>query len=464
MTSYQEFLEQKKHCTEYGFEPLSMPDYLFDFQQAIVDWAVRLGRCAIFADCGMGKTPMQLVWADNVVRKTGKKVIIVAPLAVSYQTIREGEKFGIEVSRSSDGEPSGNITITNYERLHLFNSSDYVGAVCDESSAIKSFNGIRRAIVTDFVRKYQYRLLCTATAAPNDYIELGTSSEALGYLDRTDMISRFFKNDERTSLVAHAKWTGQNGGKQIGWRLKAHAIDPFWKFIASWARAIRKPSDYGFQDRDFHLPPLHEINHIIESQKTLPGMLFNFDAVGLAEERDEQRLTIDERCNKAAELTNNYDGPTVLWCNLNEEAKLLKKIIRESVEISGSDDEDKKESAFRAFSNGEIKNLITKPKIGAFGLNWQHCNHEIYFPSHSYEQYYQAVRRCWRFGQTKPVTIDIVSTKSCANVIESLKFKSIKASEMFDKLVMFMNDAMALNKRSYEPMKAEVPRWIASNE
>lgn len=460
---YHEFLESKRHCQEYGFDPLDIPGYLFDFQKLITSWAIKLGRAAIFADCGMGKTPMQLVWADNVARKTGKRVLIIAPLAVSYQTIREGEKFGIEVVRSSDGTPQGNITITNYERLHLFDSSDYIGAVCDESSAIKSFNGIRRAIVTDFVRKYRYRLLCTATAAPNDYIELGTSSEALGYLDRTDMISRFFKNDERTSLVAHAKWTGQNGGKQVGWRLKAHAIEPFWKWVASFARAIRKPSDFGFPDNDFRLPPLNEVNHIIDSLKTRVGMLFNFDAVGLAEEREEQRLTVEERCEKAAELTNNYDGPTVLWCNLNEEAKHLKRVINESVEISGSDDEEKKESVFRAFCDGKVKNLITKPKIGAFGLNWQHCDHEIYFPSHSYEQYYQAVRRCWRFGQKKPVTIDVISTKSGANVVESLKYKSQRASQMFDMLVLYMNDAIGINKRSYEQIEAEVPKWIASS-
>lgn len=460
MMDYQEFLAVKsQQGGQYGFDPVFMPDFLFDFQKALVEWAVRKGRGAIFADCGLGKTPMQLVWAENIVRKTNGRVLIITPLAVSHQTIREGEKFGIEVKRSDDGNPKGNITVTNYERAHLFTPDDYKGVICDESSAIKSFHGVRREIVTSFMRKHHYRLLATATAAPNDYIELGTSSEALGYLDRTDMMSRFFKNDERTSIVAHAKWTGQNGGRQIGWRLKAHAEVPFWKWVSSWARALRKPSDYDFDDDGFILPPLNETTHIIEA-KTTGGLLFEMEAVGLAEERDEQRRTIYERCEKAADRVNQHDNSAVVWCNLNEEGKLLSRLIPDCVEISGADSDEKKEQTFISFSKGEIRVLVTKPKIGAFGLNWQHCAHEVFFPSHSYEQYYQAVRRCWRFGQTKPVQIDIVTTKGGANVMENLQWKSRQADRMFQNLVKHMNAAISLSKREYEIVERKVPSWI----
>lgn len=457
--NYEEFLETKSHLGTYdGFDPLWMPDFLYDFQKALVEWAVRKGRCAIFADCGLGKTPMQLVWAQNVVEKTNGNVLIITPLAVSYQTINEGRKFGIEINKSNDGTPKSKLTITNYEKLHLFNSNDFVGCVCDESSAIKSFHGVRREIVTTFMRKHKYRLLATATAAPNDYIELGTSSEALGNLDRLDMMSRFFKNDERTSIVAHEKWTGQNGGSMIGWRLKGHAEIPFWKWVSSWARALRMPSDLGYDNNEFILPDISENYHIVEAKEKAQGMLFELDAVGLSEEREEQRRTINERCEKTLELLNGIQS-SIVWCNLNDEGRLLKKIIPDSVEISGSDKDDKKEEAFISFSKGEIKTLITKPKIGAFGMNWQHCNHEIYFPTHSYEQYYQAVRRCWRFGQKKPVVIDIVSTKGGANIMSNLQWKSKKADEMFKNLVLHMNDATKLNRKTYNETERSIPKW-----
>lgn len=230
-TDYATFLERKTQLDgATGFEPIWLPDFLFPFQRALVEWAIRQGRAALFADCGLGKTPMQLVWAENVRRHTGKPVLIVTPLAVSHQTVREGEKFGIEVRRSDDGAVQCALTVTNYERLHLFNPTDFAGTVCDESSAIKSFNGKHRAIVTAFMRKQRYRLLATATAAPNDYIELGTSSEALGYLDRTDMLGRFFKSDQNAAVDMQAKWAGQ-GGVMPKWRLKGHAEEHFWRWV-----------------------------------------------------------------------------------------------------------------------------------------------------------------------------------------------------------------------------------------
>jgi hypothetical protein len=246
MTAYADFIERKTQLDGmHGFEGEWLPDFLFPFQHALVDWALKKGRAAIFADCGLGKTPMQLVWAENVKRKTGKPVLILTPLAVSYQTEEEAEKFGIEAATSRTGKPIAGITITNYDRLHHFKREDYGGVVCDESSAIKSFDGVRRALVTEFVRKTPYRLLCTATAAPNDYIELGTSSEALGYLGFMDMLSRFFTNNEGTG---NTKQRYRQSGMQ--WRFKGHAEDAFWRWVSSWARAMRKPSDFGFGTTD----------------------------------------------------------------------------------------------------------------------------------------------------------------------------------------------------------------------
>jgi len=461
-SGYAEFLRRKSQVTnDCGFKPVFMPDYLFDFQKALVEWAIKKGRAAIFADCGLGKTPIQLVWAENIVRKTGKNVLIVAPLAVSHQTVREGDKFGVVVDKSGEGKAFDGITITNYERLHYFNSNDFVGVICDESSAIKSFHGKRRALVTEFMRKLPYRLLATATAAPNDYVELGTSSEALGELDRTDMMNRFFKNDERTTIQAHAKWTGQDGGGgMVGWRLKGHAELPFWRWVSSWARALRKPSDLGFADDKFILPPLKEINHTITSDNPRKGMLFPLTAKGLAEEREEAMMTINERCEKVAKLVGNKKTPSIIWCHYNPEGELLAKKIPDAIEISGSDSDEKKVKAFLDFKNGDIRVLITKPKIGAWGLNWQHCNHVVYFPSHSYEQYYQAIRRCWRFGQTKPVTVNVIATKSGMNVIKSLQHKADMADTMFKNLVKEMNSALNLDRKTYKSHNWEVPLWL----
>jgi len=461
---YADFLERKTQLGgEFGFDPVWMPDFLFGFQVALVEWACRKGRGAIFADCGLGKTPMQLVWAENVVRQTGKPVLIITPLAVSYQTIREGEKFGIEVKRSSDGAVPAKITVTNYERLQHFNWQDFAGAVCDESSAIKAFDGKRREIVTKFLRKIPYRLLCTATAAPNDYIELGTSSEALGYLDRTDMMGRFFKNDERTSIQAHAKWTGQNGGKQIGWRLKGHAEDHFWRWVCSWARAVRTPSDLGFDDGKFILPELRETEHLIQPQSIRSGWLFDIPATGLWEEREEARRTITERCERVADLVNGTGQPAIVWCHLNDEGDLLEKLIPGSVQVAGRNSDDEKEERLISFVTGASRVLVIKPRIGAYGLNMQHCAHMTFFPSHSYEQYYQGVRRCWRFGQTRPVQVDIVTTPGGQAVMENLKRKSEQADKMFTVLVSHMNEALSLARRSYYTNKEEVPAWLSEN-
>jgi hypothetical protein len=461
MTSYAEFLERRAQLEGmHGFEPEWMPDFLFSFQQALTTWAIEKGRAAIFADCGLGKTPMQLVWAENVRRHTGEPVLIVTPLAVSHQTIREGAKFGIEVSRSDDGTVHP-LTVTNYERLHHFDPKDFAGTVCDESSAIKSFHGVRREQVTRFMLKQRYRLLCTATAAPNDYIELGTASEALGELNRTDMLDRFFKNDDGTSLHSRQKWIGQNPGrKAIGWRFKGHAEEPFWRWVSSWARALRKPSDLGYSDSGFDLPELIEREHLVEAHAPAPGRLFELEANGLGEQREEQRRTLTERCEKVASLVNDTGQPAVVWCHLNDEGKLLARLIPDAVEVAGSDSDEHKERSFLGFADGDIRVIVTKPKIGAFGLNWQHCAHMTFFPSHSYEAYYQAVRRSWRYGQERPVVVDIVTTKGGHDIMENLHRKAVQCDRMFSSLTEHMTNALAITERRAFTVQEEVPSWL----
>lgn len=458
MDDYKLFIEKKSQsCQMFGFDPVWMPDFLFDFQKHLLDWAIQKGRSAIFADCGLGKTPMQLVWAENVVRKTNGRVLIVTPLAVSHQTVREGEKFGIECNRSNDGQPQGKITVTNYERLHHFNSEDYVGMVCDESSILKNFDGIRKSIVTEFLRLLPYRLLCTATAAPNDYIELGTTSEALGEMGFMDMLAKFFKNDQNT--CSPSRMYAAAGGQPVKWRFKKHAQEPFWKWVCSWAKACRKPSDLGFDDGAFKLPPLIEKQTIVQNSRPFPGEMFVRPAIGLKEQRQEARTTLHDRCERVAELVNG-NSIAVVWCHLNDEGDLLEKLIPDSVQVSGSDSDSKKEERLKAFSDGQVRVLVTKQKIAGWGLNWQHCSHMTVFPSHSFEAYYQGVRRCWRFGQDKPVTVDVVTTKGGISVLKNLQRKSEQASAMFDQLLGHMNNAIKVDNSRAFNQSVEGPSWL----
>jgi len=469
ISDYTRFLEQKLHCGgESGFAPIYLPDFLFDFQKSLVDWAVRKGRCALFEDCGLGKSIQEIVWAENVVRKTGGRVLLLTPLAVGHQFITECEKFGVDadVHRSHAGELHDGIVIANYERLHYFNPQDFVGIVCDESSILKSFDGRTRFAVTEFARQLPYRLLATATAAPNDYIELGTSSEALGELGYTDMLTRFFKNDQHT--VKPMRYTGHGyprtneppGGHTDKWRFKGHAEEPFWKWVASWARACRKPSDLGCDDGRFVLPSLIEHEHIVKAETLADGMLFALPAVGLDEQREERKRTIVERCNRVAQLVNGTKEPALVWCHMNAEGDLLEKMIPDAIQVSGKDSDEKKEEKLLAFARGQARVLVTKPKIGAWGLNLQHCAHVTFFPSHSYEQYYQGVRRCWRFGQQRPVTVDIVTTEGERGVMKNLQRKATQADRMFSSLVKHMNDAIAVSKTRTFDTKQQVPAWL----
>ena len=453
--SYQDFLDQKLHTgAAHGFEPIWLPPELFDFQQSLVTWAIRKGRAAIFADCGLGKTAMQLTWAENVARHSGKPVLILAPLAVAPQTIREGEKFGIECHRSINGDVAGRIVITNYERLEHFSSADFAGVVCDESSILKSFDGSRRNEITDFMRKVPYRLLATATAAPNDFIELGTSSEALGYMGHMDMLARFFKNDQN-NLTSRRMY-----GEAPKWRFKGHAEQPFWRWVTSWARACRQPSDLGFDDGRFVLPALSEIDHLIETNTVPDGMLFALPATDLREQRAEKKRTVTERCEQVASMVADTGQPALVWCHLNEEGDLLQQLIPGAVQVSGKDKDEVKERRLIDFAEGQSRVLITKPKIGAWGLNFQVCSHITYFPSHSFEQYYQSVRRCWRFGQKRPVTVDIILTEGERRIMQNLQRKREQAEQMFGNLVAEMNHSLEIQRKEYNTTPIEVPSWL----
>lgn len=463
MGTYAEYLERRAQADgAAGFDPLWLPVFLFPFQRTMTDWAVRQGRAGLFEDCGLGKSVQELVWAQNVHKHTGKPVLLLTPLAVTFQMEAEAAKFGIEAATSRDGRVTAPVTVTNYERLHHFDRDDYGGIVCDESSAIKAFDGTRRAIVTDFCRKMRYRLLATATAAPNDYTELGTSSEALGYLGLTDMLGRFFVNDKK-SIDTGGHYKGFHAPRSYelpAWRFKGHAEEQFWRWVASWARAMRKPSDYGFPDDGFDLPPLEYRQHVVNpGQPADDGALFDVPATGLREERDELRRSLAERCEKAAELLE-HASPGIAWCHLNAEGDLLAKLIPGAVQVAGSDDPDVKEERLSAFSRGEIRVLVTKPSLGAWGLNWQHCHQMTYFASHSYEQAYQAVRRCWRFGQQHPVTVDIITTPGGSRALASLQRKAAQADEMFDALVKHMNDALAVDRTATYAKDTEVPSWV----
>lgn len=645
-TAYAEFIERKSQLTgDGGFEPLWIPDFLYDFQKALVEWSIRKGNSAIFADCGLGKTPIQLVWSENVIRKTNGKVLIIAPLAVSAQTVREAEKFGIDCRASKDGTVHPNITVTNYERLHYFDPDAFSGVVCDESSAIKQFGGKRRKQVIQFMHKTPYRLLCTATAAPNDYIELGTHSEALGIMGQVDMLSTFFRSPDNANYLSCK--AGDFWNKQK-WMFKAHAELEFWRWVCSWARALRRPSDLGFNDSRFVLPPLEVEQTVVKCNRLLPGELFPVVAKSLKEQRAERRLTINERCEMTRKKVMEHDR-SIIWCHINDEGDALEKIIPNAIQIAGKDSDEYKEAAIEWFCgykcicnnelfcdklaawktkkqdtgkdttqsiesnglqnrahinksienagrdicspgysgientsestdgkqpspemrdgenytrgmNGEgskrankpkngrqetqtrdsrkdsknmgspqrytsqsmkskkdcvlsagkspsdstltiatprgisedysaktaimdsgssattqkestapqcicghasgIRRLISKPRIAGFGLNLQHCNHMTFFPSHSFEQYYQGVRRCWRFGQKHPVHVDVITTEGEAGVTANLHRKAEAADKMFQRLVDEMNNATRKNIVTVFGNKMEVPSWL----
>ncbi|MBI9081614.1 MAG: hypothetical protein JEY79_17980 [Pseudodesulfovibrio sp.] len=436
---YDKFIKEKarifKPC---GFDPGRLSSHLFDFQDAITRWAIMKGRAALLEDCGLGKTPQQLEWAMRVVEKTGGRVLIVAPLAVAAQTVGEGLKFGVSVTRCRELEDvRQGVNITNYDRLGRFDPSMFSGVVLDESSILKAYSGKTRNQIIEMFKDTPYRLACTATPAPNDYMELGNHSEFLGVMTRQEMLATFFVHD---------------GGDTQKWRLKGHAQSEFWKWVSSWAVMIRKPSDVGFDDGPFVLPSLEIKNVTIDHGEPLPGQLFKIPASTLMERRRARRESIHGRCEEAAKIANSIDGPVLVWCDLNDESAALSRMITGAVEIKGSDSQDHKESSMLGFSSGKIRCLVTKPSIAGFGMNWQHCSNVVFVGlSDSYEQYYQAVRRCWRFGQKNSVTVYIVTSDMEGNVVSNIKRKEAAAMDMAEQMALNMGDITKNELASTDP-------------
>lgn len=421
--NYTDFIASKKVADQSSglYVVPELNPMLFDFQRAIVGWSLRRGRAAIFADCGLGKTPMQLEWANNV----PGRVIIVAPLAVGPQTEREGIKFGVNARYMREDDPSQRIVITNYEMLERFNPWDFSGIVLDESSILKSYTGKFRTYLTDEWTRVRFRLCCTATPAPNDHMELGNHAEFLGVMRGSEMLSSFFINDP--GHVGH-------------YRLKNHAMNPFFEWMASWSVMLRNPSDVGFDGSAFVLPRMH-LHHKVTSDTSKPdGMLFALDAATLSERLDARRRTTECRCREAADLVNSSKEEWVVWCNLNSESELLASLIPDAVEVTGSDSIDEKEARMAAFTTGKARVIVSKPSIAGFGVNWQHCRNMVFVGlSDSYEQLYQALRRCWRFGQKRQVHAHIVTANTEGAVLSNIKRKEEQAQELFSGMVKHMS-------------------------
>lgn len=449
---YFQFLESKRHTSQnFGIPVTWLPEGLFDYQKYICERSVNKGRCADFIDTGLGKTIIELTHAVNYIHHTNKPVLIITPLAVAFQFIKEAKKFSIDdIEYSKDGKFTKKIVVCNYERLDKFNWQDFDCVILDESSILKNFEGAIKNQVTAFLKKVKYRYLFTATPSPNDYIELGTSSEALGYLGYTDMLTKFFKNNNNNSVKIGQVAMARQG---VEWYLKTHAETDFWRWVASWSISCRKPSDIGFSDERHKLPELIETQTIVKNKKPLAvngqEQLFNMPAIDFREIKAEVRATIDERCAMAVQLANHHET-SVYWVNLNDEADRISEYDKNAIEIRGQMDLDKKEEILTAFSEGEIKKLITKASITAFGLNWQHCNHTTYFPTYSYEQYYQSIRRFWRFGAYRDVYADLVLSDGQERIMASLLIKKQKANQMFEKLTQETNSDFKLTSKGFD--------------
>ena len=456
LSKYEEFIASKALTTvACGFDVPEdeISGNLFDFQRAIVRWALLKGRAAIFADTGLGKTGMQLVWAQHVVNHTGGYVLILAPLCVAHQTVREGLKFNVSINycRSSDGLKPG-VNITNYEMLDKFDLSEFAGVVLDESSILKNSTGKIRNQIIDACQSVPYRLSCTATPSPNDFIELGNQVEFLGVMKQVEMLAMFFTHD---------------GGETQSWILKGHGKAKFWEWMASWAVCIRNPSDLGFDGDRYILPPLEMHSHVVESEPV--GDLFAKPVVGLLERNQARKESIDDRVAKIAAIVNESAEQWVIWCHRNEESEKLAKLIDGAQDVKGSDSIDQKEAAIDSFSDGNLRVLITKPSICGAGMNWQHCNHTAFVGlSDSWEQYYQAIRRFYRFGQTKPVHVHVVSAESEGAVVENIKRKDAQNIEMSEQMVNHMRTVMqkeifgsAIEKTDYNPqVELILPEWL----
>ena len=459
INTYHDFIARKKRVMQpMGFEPKALSKSLFPWQKQIVDWAVRRGRAALFEECGLGKTLQQLAWAEQVYKHTRTPVVIHTPVGVRQQTKREAEKFGIKckvaVVNDQDAVIDG-INLINYEKLHLFDASKFGGVVLDESSILKSFTGSTKRELCEAYKNTPFRLACTATPSPNDLMELGNHSDFLGVMPSNEMLSRWFINDTM---------------KAGGYRLRMHARKDFWKWVASWAVCISKPSDMGGDDTGYNLPELKIERVVVEADYTPSnGWLFARDSVSATNLHEVKRQSNDKRADEVLRLAKQHEGePLLIWCETNYEADAILERIPEAVEVRGSDSESAKESKLRAFSDGNAQILITKPSLAGFGMNWQHCRTVIFSgQSFSFEKFYQAVRRCWRFGQTKPVTVYLVVAESEEAIGNAVAEKECKHRLMQSEMAEAMRSASLesvsdeLEEAKYRADKAFlVPQWL----
>jgi hypothetical protein len=424
-----------------------MPASFFGHQEALTSWALKRGRAAIFADTGLGKTRIELAWAKAASDHTNRPALIITPLAVAAQTALEGAAIGIPVTvcREADDVRPG-VNVINYDRLHKLDTSIFGAVAPDESSIIKHHDAKTFATLTRAFRDTPFKLPCTATPAPNDWTELGTHAEFLGVCTRAEMLSEFFTHD---------------GGETSVWRLKGHAREAFWRWVCGWGALIRKPSDLGFDDAAYNLPPLMVHEHTVESERSTNGMLFALEAQTLSERRDARRSSLEERVEECARIVNADRQPWVVWCDLNDEGDALTKAIDGAIQIAGKDDTDTKEERLHAFAAGKVRVLVSKPSICGWGLNWQHASRMAFVGvTDSYEAYYQAVRRCWRFGQTKPVHVHVFASKAEGAVVANLKRKEREAQAMAESLSAETHDAVMAEVRGtvnqtnpYQPAK-----------
>lgn len=454
--TYEQFLQTKKHSIgEFGFKPTFFPDIAFDFQKYAIEKSVTKGRIGVFFDTGLGKTLIQLSIAYNVVLHTNKRVLILTPLAVAFQFIIEANKIGIDdIEYSKDGKFTKKIVLCNYERLHYFEPNDFDCVILDESSILKNFDGKIKNQINTFIKKVKYRFLSTATPSPNDFIELGTSSEALGYMGYMDMLTKFFKNNQNSV---------DSNNRNIGEKfyLKPHAEKDFFAWVNQWSIMCKMPSDLGFSDKGYILPQLIVNDHVVKNQSLIDVngqiQMFTPIAKSMTEVRHEQKQTERQRCELAIQLASGKTS--VYWCNTNNESAILKQLDKDAVEIIGSQSIEKKEEILLAFASGQIKRLITKAKMTGMGLNWQHCNHSVFFPTWSYEQYYQSIRRFYRFGQKRDVTIDRITSDGQTRVIDAIQQKTEKAIELHTNLTVNVNRKYEHSQREFNQI-IQKPKFI----
>ena len=462
--TYREFIDFKllvKTNNVLNIDKSELNNTLFDYQKDLVVWALKLGKSAIFADTGLGKTFMQLEWSRIINEKKNKPVLIVAPLAVTSQTQDEALKLNLHIKYVKEqSECINGINITNYERLDKFESDYFIGIVLDESSILKSFGGVYKKLLIDNFKNTEFKLACSATPAPNDYMELGNHSEFLNVMNLTEMLSMFFVHD---------------GGDTSHWRLKGHAVERFWEWVSSWSAIIKNPSDLGYDGEKHKLPELIENDIIIQSDNYNNDMLFSMPANTLDERRLAQKNSFKDRIKKTVEIVkSNPDEQWLIWCNYNDEANELKKLLSESVNVQGSDEPEIKAKNLLSFGKGEIKYLITKPKIASFGLNWQSC-HNIIFCSlnDSYEQYYQSIRRCYRFGQKNKVNVYRVLSYDEINILDNIERKHNEFQYMQKKMSIYTKKYVRENlqvkfkemDKSYNPqIEIKLPEWLVSEE